>query len=142
MENFWRWKHKTSINITDKMIEKAESLLSVKLPKEYLELLNIQNGGSTHNFAYKDNKDVVFYELFGIYFNRENVSILDSDYYSVEWGLPEKQILISGDGHYWVTLDYREEGEPCVRWIDLESVVDVKIADNFSEFLEGLVYDR
>ena len=58
---------------------------------------------------------------------------------TAEWGLPPKQVLLSGDGHYWITLDYRNGGEPSVAWIDVECGEDMQVAPSFSAFLSGLV---
>jgi hypothetical protein len=50
-----------------------------------------------------------------------------------------KQVLLSGDGHYWITLDYRNGPHPSIAWIDVECGEDVQIAESFPAFLLGLV---
>ena len=67
---------------------------------------------------------------------------MDTDYMTKEWGLPEKQILLTGDGHWWITLDYRDSETPSVKWIDVECDEEIKIADNFDQFINGLVSDE
>lgn len=59
-----------------------------------------------------------------------------------EWGMPEGLVLLGGDGHFWIALDYRERAptaEPSVVWLDNEVDEDLAIAPNFREFVEGLV---
>jgi len=55
-----------------------------------------------------------------------------------EWRLPPRQVLLSGDGHWWITLDYRNSDVPSVAWIDTECGEDIQVAPNFATFLEGL----
>jgi hypothetical protein len=66
-------------------------------------------------------------------------NILDTQYMIEEWGLPEKQVLLTGDGHWWITLDYRQSEIPSVRWIALECDQDIHVANNFEDFINGLV---
>lgn len=66
-------------------------------------------------------------------------NILLTAYMTKEWGLPEKQVLLAGEGHWWITLDYRNSSSPSVRWIDVESSEDLLVADNFDEFIQGLI---
>lgn len=49
-------------------------------------------------------------------------------------GLPPKQVLLSGDGHYWITLGYRRGEVPSVAWIDVEFGEDIQVAPTFAEF--------
>lgn len=53
--------------------------------------------------------------------------------------LPEKQVLLCGDGHTWITLDYTENSNPSVRRIDVESNENILVVISFDKFLEGLV---
>jgi hypothetical protein len=86
------------------MVAFAEREFGVKLPGEYIALLQLQNGG----------------------------------YMTEEWGLPPRQVLLSGDGHWWITLDYRRSDVPTVAWIDVECGQDLQIAPSFAAFLAGL----
>lgn len=50
--------------------------------------------------------------LFGIGMGKEK-GILESEYLIQEWDLPKNVVLISGDGHSWIALDYRNsKAEP------------------------------
>lgn len=147
--HFWDSNHYNHPALSDEMVTFAEVELGVKLPMTLIELLKIQNGGYTKGFAFPTTQKttwaenhVPLSELFGIVLDK-NIetaqNILDTDYMTKEWGLPEKQVLLTGDGHWWITLDYRANDIPCVKWIDVESNEEAKIADDFDEFINGLV---
>jgi len=150
--NFWGTNYYNHPPLTDEMIETAEKTLNVKLPFQFIELLKIQNGGYTEGFAFPMNQKttwaenhVPLNELFGILVDKSIKSaqnILDSDYLTKEWGLPEKQVVINGDGHWWITLDYRVGDNPVVKWIDVECEEEVLITNNFDDFINGLVSDE
>ena len=135
--------------LTVRMVEFAEKSLGVKLPGFLIELLKIQNGGYTKGFAFpmeqrtswaKDHVPLI--EMFGIVIDENfetSQNILLSDYMTQEWGLPEKQILLAGEGHWWITLDYRQSEIPSVRWLDVDCDEDIRIAESFEEFINGLV---
>lgn len=149
IDDFWDSNYYNNPPVTDEMVKKAERILGVKLPDTFIELLRQQNGGYTKGFAFPMKKKttwaddhVPLNELFGIVVNKNSDSghnILQTDYMIKEWGLPEKLVLLTGDGHWWITLDYRKESVPTVRWIDIECGEDVHIANNFEEFINGLV---
>ena len=136
------------IPLTQRAILKAERQLGQKLPTELLELLRIRNGGYTQEFAYPmtertswSENHVPFSELMGIVFDKsktQEASLLDSSH-AEEWGLPKKQVPLCGDGHWFITLDYRTSEVPKVMWIDTECEEEVFIADSFKDFLNGLI---
>ncbi|MDQ0271640.1 SMI1/KNR4 family protein [Cytobacillus purgationiresistens] len=129
---------------TDAEIIEAEKQLKVKLPDSYIRLVKEQNGGrSIHNaFPTKvatswEEDHIQIDEFHGI--GGEGMSILDSGYLIQEWELPEDIVLISGDGHSWVALDYRKRKEnPSVIYLDSEMEQTIELADSFDEFLQGL----
>jgi SMI1-KNR4 cell-wall len=146
---FWDSEYYINIPLTNEMVLIAEKELNVKLPSLLIELLQIQNGGYTKGFGFPmtqptswaDNH-VPLSELNGIVIKSTSETIhnlLQTPYMTKEWGIPEKQVLLSGDGHYWITLDYRKGINPSVRWIDTEMDQDIHVADNFEEFFNGLV---
>ena len=67
---------------------------------------------------------------------------MESDNMIEEWGLPEKQVLLAGDGHWWITLDYRQGKIPSIRWIDCEKNEDIHITDSFNDFINGLEVEK
>jgi hypothetical protein len=135
------------------MVKRAEEKLNVKLPDLFIELLKIRNGGYTRGFVFPTHKQtswsdnhVPFDEMFGIDFSNtieSEQSIMDSPYLTSAWGLPEKQVILSGDGHWWITLDYRaHDYPPAVAWIDTEMEQDIQLADSFDEFMNALITDE
>ena len=149
IHKFWDSNYYHHPPLTDEMITKAEEMLDVKFPSLFIDLLKIQNGGYTQGFAFPMDEPttwaknhVPLSELFGIVTDQSietAQNVLDSKYMAEEWGLPEKQVLITGDGHWWITLDYRKGEVPSVRWIDVECNEDIHVADNFESFINGLV---
>lgn len=70
-------------------------------------------------------------------------SIIETEYLSNEWNLPKSLVLLSGDGHTWIALDYRQvEKDPPVIFIESENCHWCKIADNFEQFLCRLVEEE
>lgn len=136
--------------LTDEMVVGAERLLGVRLPCVLLELLRVQNGGvvadgwnsfpTTQPTSWSDS-DVPFDTMAGIGAAEGTLSLLDTPYLVQEWGLPSPVVLLTGDGHWWIALDYREcgpDGEPSVTWFDTELDQDLRLAPDFRTFVEGL----
>lgn len=146
--DFWDVNHYNHPPLDDGMIKRAEETLKLKLPELLIELLKIQNGGYVADLAFPmkvptswANNHIALNEIFGIVTDpsvETPQNLLDSDY-AEEWGLPERQVLLSGDDHYWITLDYRNANIPTVRWIDIECNEDIHVANSFDEFIDGLV---
>ncbi|MBN6205162.1 SMI1/KNR4 family protein [Ralstonia pickettii] len=140
----WQEDEEYSINpVTNEAVVKAEEKLKVKFPESYISILKEQNGGYIIYDSYpttfpnswaEDHINVDCIKGIG-----GEESILESEYLIEEWGLPEKTVLISGDGHTWVALDYRKTSvNPSVIFIDVEAEQIVKIAESFKEFLSKL----
>jgi hypothetical protein len=146
---FWDDNYYKNPILTDKMVSFAENKLQVKLQILFIELLKIQNGGYTKGFAFPmverttwSDNHVPLSEMFGIVTDlafKTAHNILHTEYMTEEWGLPERQVLLTGDGHWWITLDYRQSRIPTIRWIDIECNQDIHIANNFEDFINGLV---
>ena len=146
---FWDENYYKHPPLTDAMVAEAESILGVSLPEELISLLRVQNGGYTKGFAFPMTRkashrgiDVLLEDLGGIVTDPNHQTaqnILQTAYMTKEWDLPPKQVLLSGDGHTWITLDYRVGPVPAVTWIDLESEQEVHVANTFKEFLDGLI---
>lgn len=151
INRFWEENHNQNPPLTDKMVTIAETTLNVQLPTLLIDLLKVQNGGYTKGFAFPtkikttwSENHVPLNQLFGIITERSfgsEQSILDTDYMIKEWGLPEKQVLLSGDGHWWITLDYRQHKIPTVRWIDTECDEDIHLSNSFEDFINCLVLE-
>lgn len=147
--DFWSSNHYEHPPLTDGMIGIVETRLSIQLPHSYVSLLRIQNGGYTHGFAHPmterttwANDHVPLNDLAGIVTDpnhRTAQNLLDTEYMTNEWGLPERQALLSGDGHWWISLDYRNSATPSVIWLNVDQEQQIQIAPTFDDFLGGLV---
>ncbi|MFE9970546.1 SMI1/KNR4 family protein [Streptomyces hirsutus] len=148
------WKPDSSYGVhqplTDEAVRETEQLLSVTLPASLLDLLRAQNGGEStaDRAAFPTDQatswsadHVPFDHLMGIGDHEHTVSLLDSPYLVEEWGLPSPAVLLSGDGHCWIALDYRASGrygEPSVTWFDADRNEELALAPDFRSFVEGL----
>lgn len=148
-EHFWLppAKEFTHAPVTDEQIAAAEQALGVSLPRSYIEIIRVQNGGylryDTHPSPEPTNwsqDHVLVDHIMGIGpFN----SILDTPAMRAQYSLPEAVVPICSHGHYWVCLDYREsgpQGEPTVVWIDIGAHHEVALAPDFATFVQGLVH--
>jgi hypothetical protein len=146
---FWDDNYYQHPALSDEMRAVAEATLGVRLPEELISLLRIQNGGYTKGFAHPMRQPTTWAEdhvplddLAGIVTDPNHKTaqnLLHTEYLTQEWGLPPQQVLLSGEGHYWITLDYRNGATPSVAWLDVESGEDIQIATTFARFLDGLV---
>ncbi|NYV76506.1 SMI1/KNR4 family protein [Streptomyces sp. UH6] len=139
--------------LTDEMVREAEGVLGVTLPPALLDLLRLRNGGivADEHEAFPTSRptswsedQVPFDVLMGIGRREETTSLLDTPYLLAEWGLPAALVLLSGDGHCWIGLDYRAcgpDGEPSVTWFETDLGTELHLADDFRSFVEGLTAD-
>ncbi|RLL40630.1 SMI1/KNR4 family protein [Oceanobacillus piezotolerans] len=145
MRDFWLEDEDDSYvlkPIKEENIVAAEKKLGVKLPELYKEIVKEQNGGYIKRTAFpiefstSSVEDFIYIEsIYGI----GEEGILDSPSLINEWGLPKDMVLLGGDGHTWVAMDYRGvTSEPSIVYIEVEEEVDIQIANSFSEFIEGL----
>jgi hypothetical protein len=141
--------------LTDDLVAATESGLNVTLPEALLMLLRLQNGGLIDNawnrfptapnsYAH-DHVPFTFMHGIGPPVPPGNVlspiTLLDTPYLVQEWGLPTPVVLLYGEGHYWIALDYRacrNDGEPCVTWLDSDRESEALLAPDFRTFVEGL----
>lgn len=145
---FWSDNFYDHPRLTDEMVIEIEKMLGLRLPAEYIDLLRIQNGGYTLGFGHPMSVETTWSEnhvplndLNGVVLDEDiqtALNLCDNEYLCEEWGLPPRQVLLSGDGHYWITLDYRDSDSPSVSWIDTECDEDIPIAPTFAAFLKGL----
>ncbi|WP_434450841.1 SMI1/KNR4 family protein [Lentzea sp. E54] len=140
--------------LSDEAVRSAEEILGVRLPEALLELLRAQNGGTAvaERSAFPTSRatswapdHVPFDGVMGIGSAEGTLSLLDTPYLVEEWRLPSPVVLLTGDGHTWVALDYREcgpDGEPSVVWLDADEEAELALAPDFRTFLDGLVSDE
>ncbi|MCY8061019.1 SMI1/KNR4 family protein [Bacillus spizizenii] len=130
-------------DISEDEIKNVEQELNLTLPEQYKKLIMQQNGGLINFNAFPTDQETSWaddhIEVDHIRGIGKDLGILESEYLIKEWGLPQRLLLIQGDGHNWVVLDYRLTNEnPPVHYFDLELNNDFKIADSFDEFLSKL----
>lgn len=142
--------------LTDAMVASAERILGVRLPASYVRLMRECNGGylvgdlgcPTSEPTSWAPDHVGVDHLNGIPEVHDpdpsdpwwdGGGILCSHYMSREWSLPAGLVLLAGDGHTWVALDYRDVGdEPTVAWIDVDSGQQLRLAPDFASFIDSL----
>ncbi|MEK3710077.1 SMI1/KNR4 family protein [Bacillus sp. FSL K6-1005] len=130
-------------DIREEEIKKIEKKLKLNLPEVYKKLIIQQNGGLIHFNAFPTDQETSWaddhIEVDHIRGLGKDLGILESEYLIKEWGLPQRLLLIQGDGHNWVALDYRQTNQnPPVHYFDFELNNDFKISDSFGEFLSKL----
>lgn len=136
--------------LADVAVEDAERQLGVRLPSSLLEILRLQNGGlvasdwdafPTGVPTSWSESHVPFDGMMGIGRREDQLSLLDTPHLVEEWALPSPLVLLSGDGHCWIALDYRlcgRQGEPSVMWFDTDWNTELPLAADFKTFIEGL----
>jgi hypothetical protein len=127
--------HLVARPLTDAALADAEQRLGRTLPAELVELLRIQNGGGVAaEFSRFPASEAPFHDLHGI--GPHGIpQAMDPEYE------PEELVPLTGDGHWWIGLDYRAGPEPAVTFYDVEDQRGVHLADDFRSFVEGLVPD-
>ncbi|KPI09115.1 Cell wall assembly/cell proliferation coordinating protein, KNR4-like protein [Actinobacteria bacterium OK006] len=134
------------------MIRQAEDVLQVRLPKSYVDLVFVQNGGVLRKRCFPTKfptswaSDHVCVDAIWGVGGTYGVDVVSPSVIA-EWGYPEIGVVLGitpSAGHDTVMLDYSEcgpLGEPSVSYVD-EDRVPRRIANSFSEFLHGLVSCR
>lgn len=161
IENFWDNHEYYTENyveepLTDEMIAYTEKKLGYKLPKSYIELMKIQNGGRPKK-EYWINENAKSNEVnivgvngfFGIGSKKKRSLFGEygNEFWFKEWEYPRDIGVIIADtesgGHDMIYLDYREcekDGEPKISVCFGESDFEMQVlANNFEEFLIMLV---
>jgi hypothetical protein len=148
LAGFWDAKSDYLVQppLTEEALRETERELGVALPEAYVTLLRQQNGGvvSDAYSAFPMSEPtgwapdhVAFGDMMGI--GRDFETIGSSTYWAAEWELPSPVVMLTGEGHWWIALDYRAGGEPSVVWLDSERDEDIQLAPCFRAFVEGLV---
>lgn len=123
-------------------LEKVEKLLGVKLPESYINLMKIHNGGTLAYSVLRSGRvpdgEVEITDLRGIDLEE---GIGETNYLVEEWDMEKGLVIISGDGNYWLALDYRKHtgNEPPVVYIEEDTDEKPKqVAKTFELFLKKL----
>jgi hypothetical protein len=127
--------------LTVDAVEAAERQLGVKLPRTYVALLQVQNGGYTDVTLAQSVQS----QIWGI--GSKYPTILDgslkqrcADYVDKVWlpTNPDALIPFDGDGHWYLCFDFRAAGpraEPPIAYVDLEGETEGQVAASFGAFL-------
>lgn len=144
--------------LTDEKVASAERALGYTLPRAYVALMRIQNGGSPSKTNHRTNEPTSWsadhVAITGFYSigSTKRCSLcggVGSAFWIAEWGYPAIGVYFAdcpSAGHDMLCLDYREcgpTGEPKVVHVDQE--LDYKItlvADDFEAFVRGLEGDE
>ncbi|MBI1891264.1 MAG: SMI1/KNR4 family protein [Burkholderiales bacterium] len=135
-------------------MKEVEALLGVKLPQSYVDLMRRQNGGYVEERLISPLAEVpqeMKYYIGDGYVSVGSIaglnprpgahgSITQTTYMVDEWDLPKGVVLLDGDGHTWIALDYRQAKEnPPVIFLISDSGRHINIAKDFSDFLDRMI---
>lgn len=126
-------------NIIEEDIRFVENHFDITLPESYIDLLNIQNGGSINFNALAFEDDYIPIDhLLGI---TKSDGIMQTDHLKQEWEINRDNIIIiSGDGHSFIALDYNSSSNPTITHIKTEEYTRItKIFDTFDKMVANLV---
>jgi hypothetical protein len=131
----------------EELVDVFEKENDVKLPDEYIKF-----AGEKHSWIVKlppCNTESTNYYFGEGFYEIGALSGLDPDQYRSifdspslieEWQLPKGLVLIDGDGHTWLALDYRvSKTTPRVIVIESDESNYLVVASNFNEFLQSLL---
>ncbi len=123
--------------LTERIIQEGETKIGFKFPKEYLDILEIQNGG----YIRFTLKGTPHNQIWGIGHFQNSIT-------NFEWFKEYEEELsfkldglfpFDGDGHWNICLDYRKNKlDPAVTYIDTEIEFERQIAETFKEYLNLL----
>ncbi|QIM23070.1 SMI1/KNR4 family protein [Phycicoccus sp. HDW14] len=136
--------------LTDDMVAAAELSLGRRLPRAYVEVLRIQNGGcptrcclptSFETSWARDHFEISAIRGIGGPWGVDGDGPLSSRALIREWAYPDIGVVICdmpSGGHDAVMLDYRsQDREPQVTYIDEDRLPRV-VAPTFASFVESL----
>lgn len=124
-------------SLTAEAVASAEKQIGYKLPREYVALLQKQNGGYIR-FTLPDSVHEIIAGI-GPYFP----SLKKPDWKGCRVSFPLKGLVpFDGDGHWHLCLDYRKDpDDPAVTHVDIECDAQETIAPTFAEYLAALKPD-
>lgn len=163
LSNFWsggdyELDNYIGASLQPELVAFVERELGYQLPKSYIELMGIQNGGipknRCHATAEKTSWAVDHVAITGISAidRKPTYSLcgeLGSQFMMKEWGYPPIGVYFAdcpSAGHDMLCLDYRtvgDSGEPTVVHVDQEFGFKITfVAPNFEAFVRGLRHEE
>lgn len=144
-------RYYTGPDLTESMVRSAEARLGFTLPRAYLDLLRVRNGGRPVSRCVRtrfpttwtaDHFAIEAIRGIGGRWGIDSDEVISSTAMIEEWGYPRIGIVICempSAGHDAVMLDYSVPGrEPSVAYVDEDRVARV-VAPSFAGFVAGLV---
>lgn len=137
--------------LTEDAFTRAEAVLGFRLPRVYLDVLRVRNGGELRRQCFHtdfptswaaDHFAVLALRGIGGQWGIDSPS-LGSTVLVAEWGYPDVGVVLfetPSGGHDTVMLDYTDcgaDGEPAVAYVD-EDRVSRRVAASLAQFLDGL----
>jgi hypothetical protein len=133
----------------EERIQELESELGLRLPEAYRSFLmeggdrslcpftiRVPEGLAGPLAAYAGSGGIRVEGILGVDKTKPS-NLFENSYLIDQWALPERLLLLDGDGHSWVALDYREaEFDPPVIFIESETKRYSVVAGSFDELLE------
>jgi hypothetical protein len=138
-KGFWKrpTTYKPGEQLTEKQISEIEEFLDVELPQPYISLMKEQNGGELYyRYVLFNDGQATLIPYFQELDLETGVGL--SSIFSEQLHLPNHQLLLTGDTHTWITLDYRSSDTPKVCYFtELEDGrwAEELIAETFEDFL-------
>lgn len=140
---------------SEERLSEFENLSGFKLPPQYSQYAG-RNDSWVAKLPSTDDETLNYYfgegfytiDQFSMIDPEQYRSIFDSPALIKEWGLPERLVLIDGDGHTWLALDYRESKyNPKVIVMESDNHKFLAVSKTFDEFVQSLllyedVYDN
>jgi len=125
--------------LTVEAIASAEKEIGYKLPKEYLDLLKVQNGG----YLRYTLPETVHDKIAGIGPNFPSLTDFNWEECQEYVSYPLQGLVpFDGDGHWHLCLDYRQNaGAPAVTHVDVECDHEYPVAESFAAYLAMLEMD-
>jgi hypothetical protein len=139
---------------SEALVEQVETMLGVMLPPSYTDLMRQQNGGYIEERLVRVDIELPKqlerhvsdgYVSVGGIAGLNPVpdaygSVTQSGYMAKEWDLPDGLVLLDGDGHTWIALDYRHvKQDPPVIFVVSGEEQHVPIARSFAELLNKMI---
>jgi hypothetical protein len=119
--------------LTDEAVQAAEEQIGYVLPKEYLDLLRMQNGGGIRYCLPENVHDMI--AGIGPYFPSLTAFDWDEWQEQVSYRL-HGLVPFDGDGHWYLCLDYRTNRQaPTITLADIECDHETHLADSFAAYL-------
>ena len=97
------------IPVPDSTIQEAENILGVKLPQSYLNIMRNRIGNRLRFDTFPSPSDYAGSKYPFIHRFRAIIELSQSKWLCDEWQMPQNLVLLAGDGHTWIALDYRNK---------------------------------